>query len=304
MKVKPRCSICLLKRAWQEIQLSTDSKVLQFKVLKAVIHLFAQKFHENAVPAILGTKRDRLIRKMTNCQDPYKEHKIKSNKIALQLAKTLETTLKSENNIYKRFRFAMLGAIVGNILEFDILEHSIDLEKPDYLQELITNAEYDLAIDHIEKIFHLVQVKKEVLFLTDNAGEIVFDKLLILELLNLGVQVIVAVKESPVMNDATMEDAEVSGLIELSQKDSHLDIITTGSNHVGLLLNEISDGFRPYFENTKLIIAKGMGYYETLAENSFHKPIVHLFRTKCSSVAEDVKVKIGQNVALLRNADN
>ena len=121
-------------------------------------------------------------------------------------------------------------------------------------------------------------------------------------MLALGAQVTVAVKESPALNDATMEDAEVTGLVELSQKKDNLQIITTGNDHVGLLLDEISEDFRLHFENAELIIAKGMGYYETLTEYTFQKPIAHLFRTKCSSVAEDVNVALDQNVALLRDA--
>lgn len=301
MKIKPRCSVCLFQRALKEIQLATNDKVLQFEVLKAVINFFAKELQENAVSAVLGTKRDRIIRQLTNCQDPYKDHKIKSNKIALDLIPTLEEALKVENDPYKRFRFATLAAIVGNILEFDILEHSLDLEKPEYLLEVLTTAEYDLAIDHIEHIFHLVQAIKQVLYLCDNAGEIVFDKLLIKELLSLDVEVIVAVKESPVLNDAMMEDAKAAGLISLSQKNPRLHIITTGNDHVGLILDEISEPFRKFFNDAKFILAKGMGYYETLADQSLPKPIAYLFRTKCSSVAEDVGVRIGQNVALLLN---
>ncbi|MHA1650708.1 MAG: damage-control phosphatase ARMT1 family protein [Candidatus Helarchaeota archaeon] len=300
MKIRPRCSICLLQRGWKEIQLATDDRILQFEVLKAIIELFAKEFQAGAVSAILGTKRDRIIRKMTKCPDPYKRHKVKSNTIALQLTDSIEAYLRAEKDSYRRFRRAMLVAIVGNILEFDILEHTVDLDNPTFLNQLIKEAEQDLAIDHIPQIYQLIQKSKEVLFLTDNAGEIILDKYLILELLNLGINVIVAVKKYPVLNDATMEDAEVAGLIELSQINSHLQIITTGNDHVGLLLEEISDEFRPYFEDAQFIIAKGMGYYETLTEKSFQIPIVHLFRTKCSSVAEDVGVKLGQNVALLR----
>ncbi|MHA1276336.1 MAG: damage-control phosphatase ARMT1 family protein [Candidatus Helarchaeota archaeon] len=302
MKIRPRCSVCLLQRALKEVRLATDDKELQFAVLKAVIDFFATEFKKDAVSAILGTKRDRIIRQMTNCTDPYKELKKQSNEIALELIQPLEKILKTQKDPYKRFRYAVLVAIVGNILEFDILEHEISLDNSAFLQETIAKAEEDLAIDHILQIFQLIQAIKEVLFLTDNAGEIVFDKLLIRELLQQDINVTIAVKGFPALNDATLEDAEIAGLIELSQQDSNLEIITTGSDHIGLILSEITDPFRTYFENARLIIAKGMGYYETLTENAINIPVVHLFRTKCSSVAEDVGVQIGQNVALLRNA--
>ncbi len=301
MRIRPRCSVCLFHRGFKEIQLATDDPVLQFKVLKAIIDLFAKELNENAVSAVLGTKRDRIIRRLTNCSDPYKEQKRKSNELALKLIPPLEHSLNLEPDPYKRFRFATLAAIVGNILEFDILEHTVDLEKPDYIQTLIAAAEQDLAIDQIQDTFQLAQSVKQILFLTDNAGEIVFDKLLIKELLNLGVQVIVAVKESPVLNDATLEDAEVANLISLSEHDSSLRVVTTGTDHVGLILEEISDPFQSIFENAGFIIAKGMGYYETLAEKNLPKPIAYLFRTKCSSVAEDIGVELRKNLALLRS---
>ena len=301
MKIRPRCSVCLFHRGFKEIQLATDDPTLQFQVLQAIIDLFANELNENAVSAVLGTKRDRIIRQMTNCPDPYEEHKKKSNELALILRPPLEQALSLESDPYKRFRYATLAAIVGNILEFDIVEHSLDLENPDYIQSLIDRAEQELVIDHIKEIFQLIQAVQEVLFLTDNAGEIVFDKLLIRELLQLDVRVIVAVKESPVLNDATLEDAEVANLISLSQQDSRLQVITTGTDHVGLILAEISDPFASVFNNAEFIIAKGMGYYETLADKNLPKPIAYLFRTKCSSVAEDVGVELGKNLALLRS---
>ncbi len=301
MKIRPRCSVCLLQRALKEIQLATQDEALQFEVLKAVIAFFSREFHEGAVSAILGTKRDRIIRQMTKCADPYKEHKIQSNRIALQLVQTLEDTKNTQEDPYDRFRYAILASIVGNILEFDIVEHQVNLENPRFLQELIARAEEELAIDHVRQIYELAIATKEVLFLTDNAGEIVFDKLLIVELLNLGINVVVAVKGSPALNDALMEDAEVAGLVKLSEQNPSLEIITTGSDHIGLLVNEISGAFKDYFENAKLILAKGMGYYETLTESALDMPLAHLFRTKCSSVAEDIGVQIGQNVALLRS---
>ena len=213
MKIRPRCGICLLHRGWKEIQLATDDPILQFRALKAVIAFLAKEFDKDAISAELGTKRDRIIRDLTNCPDPYKDHKIKSNEIALKLAPILESTLEVETDPYKRFRYTILIAIVGNIVEFDIVEHNMDLTKPEFLQVLISKAEQDLAIDNIERIYQLVRKRKEVLFLTDNAGEIVFDKYLILELLALGAQVTVAVKETPALNDATMEDAEIAGLV-------------------------------------------------------------------------------------------
>jgi damage-control phosphatase, subfamily I len=304
MKIKPRCGVCFIQRTFKEIQLATNDPTHQFEVLKAAINLFSKEFDENAIAAVLGTKRDRLIHQLTNCADPYKELKVKSNQLAEKLALYLKPVFKSKHDPYERFRFAILVAIVGNILEFDILEHTVDLENPSYLQDLIMKAEEDLAIDDIKQIYQIVQREQEVLYLIDNAGEIIFDKLLILELLNLGVKVTAVVKEYPVLNDATMEDAKFAGLVALTKEDARFHLISTGTDHVGLIINEISDEFRTVFKNSKTIIAKGMGYYETLTELPLNKPIIYLFRTKCSAVAEDAGVSIDKNVAMLRLNEN
>jgi len=300
MKVKPLCGVCFIQRTFKEIQLATADPSRQFEVLKAAIALFSKEFDENAIAAVLGTKRDRLIHQLTNCADPYKELKIRSNQLAKKLALSLISVFRSKHDSYKRFRFAILVAIVGNILEFDILEHTVDLENPKYLPDLITKAEEDLAIDDIKQIYQLVQREKEVLYLFDNAGEIIFDKFLIQELLSLGIKVTAVVKEDPVLNDATMEDAEYAGLVALSKENPGFHLLTTGTDHVGLIIDEISDEFRTVFRNSKTIIAKGMGYYETLTELPRTKSIAYLFRTKCSAVAEDAGVSIDKNVALLR----
>ncbi len=137
--------------------------------------------------------------------------------------------------------------------------------------------------------------------MTDNAGEIIFDYILIKELQELGKEITVAVKETPVLNDATLEDAIDAGLLELAEKsNSKVKVITTGTDHVGIILSETPKDFLDIFNNSELIIAKGMGYYESLSEEPIPCPIAHLFKVKCRSVAEDLILEIKKNVALLR----
>jgi hypothetical protein len=133
-----------------------------------------------------------------------------------------------------------------------------------------------------------------VLYLTDNAGEIVFDTLLVEQLKNMGLTVPVAVKGSPIINDATLEDAEVSGMCKVADK-----VITTGTDSVGLTMDEVSAEFREVYNCVDLVFAKGMGYAETLTEYKLKKPHVLLFRTKCNPVANFFGVPREKNVAKL-----
>jgi uncharacterized protein with ATP-grasp and redox domains len=130
--------------------------------------------------------------------------------------------------------------------------------------------------------------------LTDNAGEIVFDTLLVEQLKNMGLKVYVAVKGGPVINDATMEDAEVSGISKIAD-----GVITTGTDAVGLILEEVSEDFLRVYESVDMIFAKGMGYAETLTEYKLKKPHALLFRVKCTPVSNYFEVPKERNVAKL-----
>nr|MDO8079642.1 ARMT1-like domain-containing protein [Candidatus Freyarchaeota archaeon] len=296
MNIKPVCILCLLTRAFREIQYSTNDTDVQFKAMKEVLQLVNNIINEqnnpmHLVPAYIGTLRDRLIKTITGSPDPYNEQKIKSNEIALELRSNLEKIIEGEEDNYKRFRLACVAAIVGNIIEFDVLGHIFNLEE---ISELSEKAEEELAIDDIPILFEKVKPGTRILYLTDNAGEIAFDVLLVKELRKLGAEVTVAVKEKPVLNDATLEDAQAVNMVKTAK-----ELITTGTDSVGLILDECSETFLNHYQNSDLIIAKGMGYFETMTGHHIKHPldVFFLLRTKCDPVAMSLGVKRDKNVA-------
>lgn len=291
MKVKPECAACIIHRGIQEIIEATTDEKLRFKAVNELIEYLAENFTPEDVPADLGTERDRIIKRVTGNPDPYRNKKKLSNLKALELLPKAQRLVESENSDEDRFRKACLCAIVGNILEFDIPDHTFKLE---LLNEYLKNAEKDLVIDEIQKIYDKAKEAKKVLYLTDNAGEIVFDILLVDEIRKLGAKVVVAVKGGPIINDATLEDAEASGITEAADR-----VITTGTDAVGLNRKECSREFLEEYNSADLIIAKGMGYAESLTELKLEKPHALLFRTKCNPVAEFFNVPKGKNVAKL-----
>jgi uncharacterized protein with ATP-grasp and redox domains len=256
-----------------------------------VLRLLAKEFTPSAVPADLGTKRDRLISRISGNNDPYKRSKRLSNEKALKLLAYARRIVEEGYTQQDRFKKACLSAIVGNIMEFDIPGHKFTSTS---LRKSIREASKDLAVDDTGKAYELAKKAKTVLYLTDNAGEIVFDTLLVEQLKNMGLTVIVAVKGGPIINDATLEDAEASGISKVADK-----VITTGTNTVGLVLNEVSAEFLDVYNSVDLIFAKGMGYAETLTEYKLKKPHVLLFRTKCNPVANYFGVAREKNVAKL-----
>jgi len=257
--------------------------------MSALLNLLNEDFKSKANPAVLGTQRDRLVRKITENPDPYAKRKQISNQKAMETLRLVEDMVAKENSATSRFRKACMCAIVGNVIEFDIPGHNFGYED---IGGLVKNAESDLAIDEISKFFDLAKKRKKLIYLADNAGEIAFDRLLVYELKKLGAHVTVAVKEGPALNDATMEDAEYVEMDEVAD-----NIITTGADAVGLIPQECSKEFLKIYNSANLVVAKGMAYAETLTEFSLNSPHVLLLRTKCNPVANYFHVGRDKNIA-------
>ncbi|MEM3536166.1 MAG: ARMT1-like domain-containing protein [Candidatus Bathyarchaeia archaeon] len=291
MKVEAECAACILSRAAAEVTEATTNPALRFRAMAELLRLLSKEFRPTAVPAELGTKRDRLIKRITGNNDPYKRSKRISNEKALKLLPYTRKLVEESYTQQDRFKKACLCAIVGNIIEFDIPAHKFTFNS---LRKSFREAAKNLAIDDTDKIYELAKKAQTVLYLTDNAGEIVFDTILVEQLKNMGLTVIVGVKGGPVVNDATLEDVEVSGMSKIADK-----IITTGTDAVGLLPKEVSQEFLDVYNSVDIVFAKGMGYAETLTEHKLKKPHALLLRTKCNPVANFFGTSREKNIAKL-----
>ena len=289
MKVEVECAPCILQRGYLEIEKATSDPSLQFKAMSALVRLLIKEFKPTAIAAYLGTERDRVVREVTGNPDPYAKAKQISNQRAMEILPTARNMVQSESSVESRFRRACLCSMVGNIIEFDIPDHVFKFEN---MGKLIQGAEEDLAIDEIPKILKTAKKAQSVLYLTDNAGEIALDTLLVQELKKLGARVTVAVKSRPVLNDATMEDARYVRMHAVAN-----DVITTGTDSVGLVLDECSREFLNFYNSADLVVAKGMGHAETLTEQALTTPHALLLRTKCRPVANFFGVGRSKNVA-------
>ena len=294
MQMEAQCVSCLISRAFQEVQLATDDLEKQLAAITEVIGVLYSSLTEGGrmerIPAFVGTRRDHIIHRVTGCPDPYAKLKKASNEAALKLIPALESYVMQSPGPKQRFRRACMAASLGNVIEYGVAGHEIPW---DNMAALIAQAESELAIDHIPQLFRLAKKAKTVLYLTDNAGEIVFDQLLIQTILDLGAQVTVAVKDAPVLNDAMLADAKAAGLPVLTE------VVTTGGWAVGVLPQWCSNEFLNRYASAELVIAKGMGHHETLPEFTLPSPTVHLLRTKCWPVARSLEVEKDRNVVNL-----
>jgi uncharacterized protein with ATP-grasp and redox domains len=291
LKVEPECEACLLSRAQIQTYQATTNPALRFRCLAEIVKLLNKEFKPTSNAAEIGTKRDRIIRQLTGTNDPYKYNKKLANQKALKMLPRVKKIVESGYNQQERFKKACLCAIVGNIMEFDIPGHKFTLNS---LATVIREAAKDLVIDDIDKAYELAKKANGVLYLADNAGEIVFDTLLVEQLKNMGLKVTYVVKGGPVINDATLEDAEISNMDKLAD-----EVVTTGADAVGLQKKEASADFLKIYDEAELVFAKGMGYAETLTEYKLTKPHLLMFRTKCVPVANYFGVPRDKNVAKL-----
>jgi uncharacterized protein with ATP-grasp and redox domains len=292
--MEAQCVSCLISRAFQEVQLATTDLEKQLVAMTEVISILHSSLTKGGrmerIPAYVGTRRDHVIHKITACPDPYAQLKASSNETASKLIPALESYISQSSSPKQCFRRACMAASLGNVIEYGVAGHEIPW---DGMAALIAQAESELAIDHIPQLFRLAKKAKTVLYLTDNAGEIVFDRLLIEALLDLGAQVTVAVKGAPVLNDAMLPDAEAANLPTLTE------VVTTGGGAVGVLPQWCSKEFLNRYASVDLVIAKGMGHHETLPEFTLPSPTAHLLRTKCWPVARSLKTEKDRNIVNL-----
>lgn len=291
MKVTLHCAHCLLERAINQVKLATDDEDLQMKVVSEMLDFLAKNFTNESVPSHIGTDRDLLVQEMTG-RDPYEALKRESNLMALGILKELKDLIDEVPRPEDRFRRAALIAAAANAIEFDVSGRDFSLDE---LRDIIDSVEADLAIDQVDEFRELCSTVTEVLYLMDNAGEVVLDMILISEIRRLGPRVVAVVKGGPVLNDATMIDANEVGLHDCADA-----VIDTGASAIGVNPDRNSEDFKNALAKAELVVAKGMGNYESMTEIELHGPVVHILRTKCPPVAQHVGVDLNRNVVLIR----
>jgi uncharacterized protein with ATP-grasp and redox domains len=288
MKVGSRCGYCLLHRGYNMIKLSTDNEDTRKEAIIGLLRLMGENFNEKTVPSVLGAERGRVIAAITGCQDPYKERKKEENLRALEhlpiLEKIIDNTPRTE-----KLRIACKIACLGNVIDYDVPGNNADIENA------LKFLENPLYIDDTDKLKFLIKPGINLLFLTDNAGEIALDTLLVKELTRLGAHVTVAVKDGPPsLNDALMEDAIMVGMDKVANR-----LITTGAKAIGIRLDESPKWFLDIYNSTEIILAKGMANWETMSETPAPCSTMYLFRTKCEPVAKSVAAPEGESIAIL-----
>ncbi len=285
MKVHYECAACFLRQAREALDLATSDDQMKMEVTEKITKILGERFRQGAAANEIGTKIHRTIKEETGNSDPYQEQRKKSNQIALKFLPKIEKIIQEKGNNLESY---LKAAIAGNLIDFGALGLDFDMES-----QIILTMKKDLALNHSDKLEEELKATGNVLYLADNIGEIVFDKLLIEKLKDYDVTVKVALKEKPILNDACISDALEIGL------DDVAELISTGTDSIGVIYGDLSEEFKETLKKADLVIAKGLGNYEGLDEMDLgDKPVFCLLNAKCQPVARDIGVKEGDNVVL------
>jgi hypothetical protein len=225
----------------------------------------------------------RLVAQAAGEVDPFECIKQQNTEAALGVYPYLKQLVHDSD---EPLNTAVRIAIAGNIIDHGI-------EKPfDAEQELTKTLADEPAKMDYAKFKAAVQNAEEILYLGDNAGETVYDRVLIE---TMDKPTTFTVRAQPVINDATMRDALQAGL------DQVATLMSTGSDVPGIVLEDASEDFVELFEQADLVISKGMGNYETLSD--VHRPIFFLLKAKCDLVAQHIGVSVGESVLYASNVN-
>lgn len=276
------CIPCFANQALDAARAVSSEPALHEQTLRDVLQMVASADFTQPPPALAKRIHQRL-RELTGNPDPYRAAKVRANCMALELLPELSARIKADPD---PFELAVRFAAAGNIIDLAV---KTGRDEPD-IKAAIESAATEPFAGDLDCFHSAVAAADRVLYLADNAGEIVFDRLLIEQLPVK--RVTVAVRGAPVINDATRADALAAGLDQIAE------IIDNGSDAPGTVLEDCSSEFRAVFENADLIISKGQGNFETL--DSSDRNIFFLLKIKCPVVAARTGIEVG-TMALLHN---
>jgi uncharacterized protein with ATP-grasp and redox domains len=278
MKAELACIPCIVKQAYNTARRASDDP----EVIKKILDLtadYVKTLDFSLTPADASNYVYQIAKEVTGVTDPYAGEKRKYNEICLGMTgKMYDIIEKAQDPLYTTAKIAIFGNLIdlGIGLQFDL---DTDLDK------ILT---VPFAADNYRELKELLSTgRKKILYLGDNTGEIVFDRLFIERLVQ-DHEVVFVVKRGPIINDATKEDTALVGM------DKIVKVIDTGSDGIGVKWDSVSDEFREYYRNADIIISKGQGNFETMYGKK--GDIFFLLRAKCESVARELGVKMGDIV--------
>jgi uncharacterized protein with ATP-grasp and redox domains len=279
MRTSLECLSCFVRQAVGSARLVTADEAMIIRMMQTVLRELSTANLFLTPPEIVE-ELHAIIRRELNHRDPFQAIKQMSTQRALELAPEAEAAISTSHN---PFASAVAFAIAGNILDFGMKSewNETAIEKS-FAEAVEKGRRFDQAL--INRFYNEIDRAERVLILGDNAGEAVFDRLLI-EHFPKKTEVFYAVKSAPVINDVTTQEALDSGLDEVAS------IISNGAAIPGTVLSKCSAEFLEIFNTAEVVISKGQGNFETLNEEQ--RRLWFLFQVKCPSIAQYYHFNLG-----------
>ncbi|NLJ37409.1 MAG: DUF89 family protein [Candidatus Atribacteria bacterium] len=274
MKAQPECFSCNIRQALEAVENAGKDKKFTWQVLQRVCKEYSQA-DLNWTPAFMTTVAHRITQEMVGIQDIFYEEKRYYNRMALELYPQLKEYVEKSNN---RLETALRIAIAGNIIDLGVYK---EVE----VNEILYQIEHSpWGIYDWEDFQTDLHSSKILLYIGDNAGEVVFDRVF-LEEINQGKQFYFIVKEKPISNDALREDAIEAGI------DKIATILTTGQGEIGIDIERAPQEVREVWRKADCILSKGQGNFETLSDRP--ESLYFLLKAKCKAVSRELGVEQG-----------
>jgi len=289
MKIHPDCRPCLIKQMENTArEAGADSATVE-NVRRVAVQELARLWKDDLSPPAVSAPLYQMTGKICGSEDPYRLVKAAYTRKALHLLPTLQRKVMTSPD---PFEAAVRVAIAGNIIDFGTGVYDERAGKGGFFLEQILEEylEKPLFIDHIPQLKTAAAKAGTVLFLGDNAGETVFDRPL-LGLLT-AVEVIYAARDIPIINDATVKDAEMAGI------QDEAALVSSGSRMPGTVVEDCTPSFREIYRRADVIIAKGQGNFETLTEEPADGKVFMLFSIKCKVAAKQLGGETGEMVVM------
>lgn len=278
MKTALDCLPCLLRQSMDAVRLCGATPATTIGYAREIL-LAATSLDFGRPPPLLAGVLQARVCEITGCADPFHEAKQRFTQLALELLPDLDRTVRGSAD---PFAAAVSLAIAGNVIDLGAKSGLTPAE----VRDAVRSAFVTPVLGVIEDLRTAVRQARNILYLADNAGEIVFDRVLVNQLPR--DRVTLAVRGRAVLNDATCADALAAGF------GGMVEIMDNGSTVPGTALATCSPQFRARFAAADLILAKGQGNFETLHDSG--APVFSLFRVKCPIVAAHCGHPVGSHV--------
>lgn len=264
---------CLFKQFLESAKMVTDDEKIIKQILKKYSRMLPQLIESESTAPMIAAEVQAYIKEISGVEDPYAEIKEKNLKSAFKLLPLVKEEIEAAAD---SLLAALLMSAMGNSIDAGV---SLNVNIKENIEKALADS---FAHSDYQQFLGELKDADEILFIADNTGEAVFDKLLLKKLKKYDIKITYAVRETAILNDITYQGAKELGI------DQYAEIIKSGSQAPGMLMDSASDKFLKHYQTADLVISKGQGNLEGLY--GIETGIYFLLKAKCEVIAEVLNV--------------